>query len=433
MFSPRTMRRLLPAGFAALLVAAPSALGHLGHGTEEVGEYDLDAPRTVSPETAKHIGLATEEVDFRSMEETLELSGTVKPLPDRQFPVVPLVEGQVAKVHVQVGDTVKAGDVLVEIESLAYLEKWARLAVFKANAEVLEADRKAAADELARAQSLGGEAIPAKEIAARRAALAKADADLRLAEIERGQAVAWIRAVSGESEPPKEASARFPIRSAMSGVVVEREARPGQWAEAGRPLLQVADYSTVLLEGELPESLIARVRARASDKVRIRTPADPAFLGEGRVRYIAPTLDPVKRTAHLLVEAPNPRGVLRGEMWVDLSVVLRGVKSAVAVPRSAVVVQGPMHFVFVRVEAAKHPPRGSPAAGEVFQKRDIVPGISDDRFVEVKDGLAPGDVVVVQGTYSLTQLQPKKGPEAGAPGKAPASGPPRKPGPYGKE
>jgi membrane fusion protein, heavy metal efflux system len=74
--------------------------------------------------------------------------------------------------------------------------------------------------------------------------------------------------------------------------------------------------------------------------------------------------------------------------------VLREQKEALVVPRSAVVVMGPMHFVFLQ-------------NGDKYEKQDINPGIQDDRYVEIKDGLFPGDSVVVQGAYSLTQLRPK--------------------------
>ncbi len=65
------------------------------------------------------------------------------------------------------------------------------------------------------------------------------------------------------------------------------------------------------------------------------------------------------------------------------------------VPASAVVRDGPMPFVFVKEK------------DNVFKKRDIVPGAGDVRLIEVTSGLVPGDVVVTQGAYSLTQLRPK--------------------------
>lgn len=165
----------------------------------------------------------------------------------------------------------------------------------------------------------------------------------------------------------------------------------------------MADYGVVQIEGELPESLIARVVSRKSDKVRIRTPSDPQYVGEGKVRFIAPQLEPIKRTAHLIVDAPNPLGVLRGEMWVEMSLVLSENGEAIVVPQSAVIVHGPMHFVFVEKESGDSVKGTLP----VYQKQDINPGASNDLFVEVKDGVYPGDKVVSQGAYSLTQLRPK--------------------------
>jgi len=179
------------------------------------------------------------------------------------------------------------------------------------------------------------------------------------------------------------------------GVVVERRARTGHWAAAGETLLAVADYSVVQIEGELPESLIARVVDRTSDKVRVRTPADPRFLAEGHIKFISPVLDEVKRTAHVLIETPNESGTLRDAMFVDLAIVLREEKTAVVVARSSVIQDGPVHFVFVK------------SGDNVYQKQDIEPGLSNDQVVEVLSGLAPGDVVVTQGAYSLTQLRPK--------------------------
>ena len=428
------LRTVLAAAFFAtvLMLAGGSPLvkfaySHVGHGTEEVGEYDLDSPRTLSPETAKHIGLKTAEVDFQPIEEVVEISGIVKPQPDRHRSIVSLIEGQVSRVHVQVGDTVKKGDILVEIESLSYLERWSRLLILRAQINALELEREAAADEYDRTKSLAGEAVPHKEIAVRKAELAKIESELNLARIETHQIEAWLRALAspGAADSGEEPSSHLSIKAPSTGVVVKRLAMPGQWIEAGETIVETADYRTVQVEGELPESLIARVRARKTNKVRVRVPSDSSFLGEGTLRFMAPDLDPVKRTAHLIVDVPNPDGVLRGEMWVNLSVVLRDVKSAMVVPRSAVVVDGPIHYVFVRQELEEKDNEGEQY---YYQKKDILPGYTADRYVEVQyvdSGLAPGDVVVTQGTYSLTQIRPTGKKKTAAPaegGEAPEKG-----------
>jgi len=429
---------------------------HVGHGDEEIGEFDLDAPRTLTPETAKHIGLKVAAVETQNLEEVLEITGVVKPHPDRHRSVVPRVAGKLVRLTKQVGDTVKSGEVLAVIDSpelARSLYEVRKLGVdiekvlldaerresdakrFQAEIEGLRQQLELAKRDAQRMAALAGEGVSRKEAESRQADVAKLNGEMlakqvevdvakREAEAQRRQAEALrlsrvamlsihnIDPHGGTAENPAVGSA-LEIRAEMDGVIVRRDALVGNWVEAGTSLLNIADYSSVQIEGELPESLISRVEGRSVNKVRIRPVAsangsDP--LVEGQVKFIAPELESIKRTAHLVVEAPNPKGVLRGEMWVKLSIVLRESKSASVVPRTAVVLDGPVHFVFVETET-----------GTVYQKQDINPGIMDDRFVEIKDGLFPGDIVVTQGAYSLTQLRPKaKAKAAGGAATAPA-------------
>jgi RND family efflux transporter MFP subunit len=375
-------------------VSTGNSVAHEGDESEEVGDLDLDAPRIVSPETSKHIGLKTAEVDVQSIEEVIELSGIVKAQPSRQYSVFSLLDGKATHVYVQVGDQVKTGQTLIEIESLPYLERWSNLQILQARIEALKQERKAAEVKLEQAQNLAGKTIPASEITLRRADLAKVNASINLARIEARQTQAWLGAVHSSPHLIQSPENRFVLRAETDGVVVKRHVTSGQWVQEGQTLIEIADYSVVQIEGQLPESLIARVRARQTDKVRVRTPSDSSFIGKGNIRYISPDLNPTSRTARLIIDAPNPNGVLRSGMWVDLAIIQREVKEALVIPRTAMVVQGPLHFVFVQ-------------NGDQYEKQDITPGVTDDRYIEVKDGLFPGDVIVTEGAYSLTHLKPK--------------------------
>ena len=427
----------------ALLIS--SVQGHEGHGGAEIGPYDLDTPRQVTPETAAHIGLQTTEVDFGIVEDVLHLFGIVRPAPDRYWVISPRTAGKITNVHVQVGDRVREGDVLVEIDSpelarnvyearkleAEYQKLLVELArgegrVEQLRVEVENAEQTAVLSEaeLQRMESAGESVIPLNILAERRAATirVRGDAKLRIVDLRvaseelnalqhQAEALMLSRdallavsnvepARSGPGDAEVQGKSELPInvvrlRAPADGVVIERSARPGHWVQPGERVLAIADFSVIQVEGELPESLIARLADRKSDVVRVRTPADSRFMGIGRVQYISPVLDEVKRTAHVLVEAPNPDGVLRGGTFVDLSVVLREEKTAVVVPVSAVLQDGPVHFVFVKQK------------DDVYQKQDIAPGLTNDQVVEVLSGLAPGDVVVSQGVYSLTQLRPK--------------------------
>lgn len=409
---------IISVGLVLLLGGIGVAFAHEGHGDKEVGAFDLDSPRQVSPETAAHIGLKTAEVDFGAVEDVLALTGLVRAAPDRHWTISTLTAGKVLAVHVQVGSVVHQGDLLVEIDS----PELARLLldvvrgegrVQQLHVEAQNADETAALAEaeLHRVESAGDGVVPINAVSERRsvALRARGEAKLKSVDLEvttkeiavlRQQALRWSRdSVGAQADSVRaELSDTQPINllrlvAPADGVVVERTARPGHWAAAGETLLSVADYSVVQIAGELPESLIPRVASRSSDAVRVRIPAQPNFLVGGQIKFISPALDPVKRTAHVLIECDNKDGMLRDGMFVDLAIVLREEKTAVVVPTSAVVQSGPMHFVFIK-------------SGDVYKKQDITPGLSNDQVIEVLGGLAPGDVVVTQGAYSLTQLRP---------------------------
>jgi len=418
-----------------------STVAHEGHGGSEIGPYDLDTPRHVSPETAAHIGLQTGEVDFGAVEDVLTISGIVRAAPDRHWTIATRTAGKILVVRVQVGDRVKQGDLLLEIDSpelarniyeVRKLEsEYQKLLVEiirsegrveQLRVEVRNAQKTAelVEAELQRSE-VAGNVVPLNILGEKRVAALKARGEAELKSVDLTVAVKETEALKNQAEalrlsrdtlaaianvePSQNVAVTQPDNSQpfnivrllapTDGVVVERKARTGHWAAAGETLLEVADYSVVQIEGELPESLIARVVNRSSDKVRVRTPADSRFLAEGHIKFISPVLDEVKRTAHVLIETPNESGTLRDAMFVDLAIVLREEKTAVVVARSSVIQDGPVHFVFVK------------SGDNVYQKQDIEPGLSNDQLVEVLSGLAPGDVVVTQGAYSLTQLRPK--------------------------
>ena len=161
--------------------------------------------------------------------------------------------------------------------------------------------------------------------------------------------------------------------------------------------------------------MIPQFASASGQHVRIRRPGAPpgeAPIATGEVRGISPTVDPIKRTAHLLIisqnpaiqgpgghagatgaERPNSVPTLQEGMFVSLAVTTSPGVQSVVIPISALITDGPTPFVFIK-------------DGDAYIKRDILPGARNDRFLEVKDGLVPGDVVVTKGAYLLTQLRP---------------------------
>jgi cobalt-zinc-cadmium efflux system membrane fusion protein len=400
------------------VVALIPVFAHEGHGKVDMASFDLDAPRKVSPETAAIIGLQTVEVDFGAVESVLRLTGVVRGLPDRVQALAPRIAGSVVSISVRIGDQVHRGDLLAEIDSPDYLKLLADTVKAEGRVEQLQVEveagkqRAAVAEaELQRVES-NPEAVSANLLSEKRSAAIAARSEARQREIELAQAGKEVESLNRltdtirqSTEGEADQTGRLKLLAAIDGVVIARSAVAGQGVEVGKTILEVADYATVQVEGELPESLVGRLSDAAGKTARIRTDADGEPVAGGIVRFISPVVDPIKRTTHLVIEAENPGGVLRDGMFVDVTLVLRAEKDAVVVPASAVLSDGPMHFVFVQQKEK-----------DVFKKHDIAPGVIDDRVVEVLKGLAPGDVVVTQGAYSLTQLRPKVSAAAPTPG-----------------
>ncbi|MCH7546411.1 MAG: efflux RND transporter periplasmic adaptor subunit [Planctomycetes bacterium] len=455
-------RQLLPIVMILLIILIIISLplfAHEGHGKGEVAPFDLDTPRKVSPETAAHIGLQTAEVDFGTVQEIIRLTGIVRPVPDLVQSVASLVDGAVTRILYQVGDVVEQGDLVAEIHSpqlaqyiyelrkleTEYYQFQGELARARSNIDEFAVQLEAATEfasladaEFNRLQDNEG-AVATNVLSDKQAAAIRTGSEARLKEIELSLAHQQLDAMTDQAEAMVQSQAALqeviasirndnrngtayqmasgvivhsvlstpegtpPVRlgtvrlySPISGVVIERHVNGGQGVEAGQTLFVIAEYSRVQIEGELPESLITRLAQTSGNKVRIRRASggESDLIGTGTVRFISPVIDPIKRTTHVIIEADNPSGSLRDGLFVNLSIVLREETSAVVVPASAVVVKGPMHFVFVK-------------DGEFYKKQDINPGYRDDQFVEVLDGVFPGDVIVTRGAYSLTQLRPK--------------------------
>ncbi len=376
-----------------------TALAHEGHNKPAAASADPNAPRRVSDATAAAIGLQTAEVDFGRVESIVRLTGLVRPLPDRVQAVAPRIPGIVRSVRVRVGDAVRTGDIIAEVDSPESLRLTSELVISRSRAEqavsLLETARERetlALAELERVEA-NAEAVAQNTLSEKRMRSVEARGDVRRLEAELTQAsreadaLQRLIAALGASE-----SGVLLLTASIDGVVIAQNAILGQGVDTGRGIAQIVDLAVVQIEGEAPESLLAHLATAQDAVVRIRSANDGAIIGEGRVRFVSPVIDASKRTGHLIIDAENPSGALRQGQFVELSVILGINESAVVIPVSAIVREGPLQYVFVR-------------EADTFRKRDVAAGIRDDRIVEITQGLVPGDVVVIGGAFSLSQLR----------------------------
>lgn len=436
------VRAVYVAGVLALAGAAIliPAQAHEGHAKAVASTVDPNAPKKVSAATALAIGLKTTEVDFGQVEDVLRLTGVARPRPEQTRVISSPFAGITRSISVRLGDTVVPGMVLAEVESpelskLAYELGRTGVEHEKLLAEVSGAQAEVASLEI-EVRSLGevaalteaeverlteaGENVSANLRAQRRVEALRLSAQAKTREMALGQAKsqlaslqrqaqaselarAGLRGALSAQDPGQASEESLPatpgvlrFQSPIGGVVVQIGATVGGGVGAGEAILTIVNLDAAQVECEVPEGLLGQLESSSPLRVRVRPAAGSGALAEGLVRLVGPVIHPTRRTATLVADVPNPSGLFRDGQSVELWVVRRASESVVVVPASAVVKEGPLQYVFVKEGTGDK---------EMYLKRDIATGARDDRVVEVRLGLIPGDVVVSEGAFGLSQLR----------------------------
>jgi multidrug efflux pump subunit AcrA (membrane-fusion protein) len=402
-------------------------LAHSGDDDDsEPADEDIDSPRTVAPETARFINLKTEAASTVSLSDSIALSGRVGALPDSRRKVCARFGGVITAVHKQIGELVKSGDILIELESpdiaryrleahrseaehqrlLLEIEKTkVEGESFKRTVAVSELQHQAAQKELERLQNQSNPSpMAALELANRQESVTRTAGDLRILKFQLQLSESTIANLTKQDEAVQAALKLqrsfsrdedniLHIPAGGNGVVTLRSVTIGEWVQQGQTLFELEDRTSVQVEVDVPEALVSRVAARKSDAVTVRAQGDLAPTINGKTRTLGPSIDPVRRTATLYVSAENLGNALLDGARVSVSVATSEPRDVLVVPRAAVLSRGPRRFVFIK-------------NGEQFQSQNVATGISSGDWIEVKAGLAPGDTIVVQGAAALLHLRP---------------------------
>jgi membrane fusion protein, copper/silver efflux system len=184
-----------------------------------------------------------------------------------------------------------------------------------------------------------------------------------------------------------------PVRSITfyaprAGTVLEKPAVAGMRFAAGDTLFRTADLSGVWVMAQVAERDIGLIKVGQSARVTLKAYPDEAI--EGRVAFIYPELNTATRTIPVRIVLSNPDGKLRPGSYADVAIDTSSGKAPVLViPDSAVIDSGTRRVAFV-------------SKGEgLFEPRDLTLGARGNGMVEVKDGIAEGEDVVVTGNFLI--------------------------------
>lgn len=335
---------------------------------------------TLTPAQASRIRVAT--VTMQAYRPVVQTTGTVEFNGDRSTQVLAPVSGPITRILVNPGAVVQRGQALATVTSPDFAA--ATAAYRKAQAAYLNAQRIADLD----AQLFKNDAIPRRELEQAQTDAASAAAD-RDAAIEQMHALGVDEAsIAAVRENRAGAPTQAVIRAPISGTVVEKLVNPGQLIQAGStPCFTIADLASVWVMANVFESDMASVAAGQS--ATITTGALPTPI-TGEVTYVSALVDPASKAAAVRILAPNPGGVLKRDMLVNVAIRAAEGRNGLLIPVSAVM-RDDQNLPFVYVARPDHH----------YGRRQVTLGSRTGDQYEVTAGLSAGESIVVDGALFL--------------------------------
>lgn len=318
----------------------------------------------------------------------------------RAYLIGPTVAGRVKRVLVDVGDRVKAGQLLAEMDAVdldarvgssSAAAARARSAVVTAQAQVRDArSRQAlAAGEAQRYIDLGKQNFVSSSVVESKIQLRQsADAQLAAAESVHVSARQDVTRLEAEREGARQQRGNFRLQAPVDGVVISRDAEPGSTVVAGQAVLKLIDPASLWVRTRFDQGRSAGLREGLPARITLRSSVRGA--ASGKVVRLDPASDSVteERIAQVAFDSVPP-GVSTGEM-AEVLVSLPAFPGALLIPNAALRQRGAqtgvwrhgdgkLHFVSVKTGAE-----------------------GADGMVQVIEGLQVGDEVVVHSERELS-------------------------------
>ncbi len=317
---------------------------------------------TIDPVTVQNMGVRTATVTRRTISRVISTVGRVDYDEQHLYRLHPKIEGWIEKLWIDTtGEPVKKGDILLSIYSPQLVSTQQEYLLALKNLQTLEAspfaDVRRGAEEL----------------------LATSLERLRLLDVPEHQ----IEELRQTGKVKKE----LHIHAPASGIVTHVGVRDGQYVTPRDELYSIADLSKVWVLVDIYEEELPWVRV--GDEAVMTVLAAPGREFHGRLTYIYPYAETKTRTIKARLEFDNPDMLLKPGMFADVKIQASARKDIVAVPSEAIVRSGTQEKVFVVRAPGK------------FEPRPVTIGVSSGGWTEIRDGVSPGEKVVVSAQFLI--------------------------------
>ena len=347
----RSLFRFLP--LLSLLLIVLVVVG-LGAKISKEKERLLDEKRNAVVQEPPPVNVVVQEMVPALLRDRLNLPGVVEPW--ENLSVLAEVRGRVEEVLVKEGDRVSQGDLLVRLDDSDYVN----------TRNSIKAAYNLARTNLNRLSGLHEQEIIAQsEYDSTKAEVERLEADLAVAELQ-------IK--------------RCAIRSAIPGIVNKLPAKKGVYLAVGDPVATILDIDRVKINVGIPETDVDAVRRIDRFEVTIEALQNKKVTGTKHFLAVAPETQ--AQVYRLEVEVANRAAEILPGMFARAEIIKEEFPAALAVPLYAVISRDNKHFLFLEDD-------------NLARMQEVSLGILDGWQIQVTEGLAPGQRVIVVGQRSV--------------------------------
>lgn len=299
------------------------------------------------------------QVQSAAVSDTVTAAATL--VPHEQVILRPEIDGRIVGLSFREGQTVKKGSLIVKLDDA---EQRAALAA-------AEADLKLAVSRFKRNEDLAGKGFISQQ------ALDEAQANLDI--------------VKAKVQEVRVGLARTVIRAPFTALAGLRKVSPGAYVKKGDDIVELAAIDQLNLDVRVPEVYLPLVKI--GQPVSVTVDALPGRTFSGKVYAMEPVVDLATRGALVRARIPNTAGNLKPGMFARVSANLGSRPDAVVVPEQAILPKGKQTYIYKVVEG----------------KANLTPvqlGRRSPGQVEVVSGIKAGDTIVVDGLLKLKPEAP---------------------------
>jgi cobalt-zinc-cadmium efflux system membrane fusion protein len=342
--------------------------------------------------------------EYRELDSDVNVTGEVLANANTQMHVTTPVTGRVSEILVKIGDHIAEGKPLMMVRSTDIQQAESDLlqAAQQVKSDLKQAlvqircDTASAEAQLAKADFQMAETAYEKDKISLQNQHEKLDATMSLSaeklKLVTEPAKVKLRLLGVADVDiekvlkTEDVNPMVPVLAPENGIIVDRLVNVGELVDPSKPLFTIGDFHSVWLKADVFEKEIPKVQL--GEPIQLMVDSFPDKIFHGRIDYIANQIDSDTRTLQVRAEVSNDQLLLRPKMFARMKILVKQ-QRLLAIPYSAVQDARNCKVVYV------------PAGTDTFEERKVKLGSQSGDFVEVLEGLRPGERVVTEGSFDL--------------------------------